>query len=77
LSEPKSLRSDLKKQIRNFCQMMMMSHLHSPVDLQSELTQHFYQNILDMLNNNYSYDGNFINARQYFVAFFFGHLTEL
>ncbi|XP_025422361.1 rab5 GDP/GTP exchange factor [Sipha flava] len=56
LSEPKSLRSDLKKQIRNFCQMMMMSHLHSPVDLQSELTQHFYQNILDMLNNNYSYD---------------------
>lgn len=58
LSEPKSLRTDLKKQIRNFCQMMM-SHLQSPVDIQSELTQHFYQNILDMLNNSYSYEGNF------------------
>lgn len=57
LSETKSLRTDLKKQIHNFCQMMMMSHLQSPVDIQSELTQHFYQNILDMLNNNYSYDG--------------------
>lgn len=59
LSEPKSLRTDLKKQIRNFCQMMITSHLQSPVDVQSELTQHFYQNVLDMLNNNYSYDGNF------------------
>lgn len=59
LSEPKSLRTDLKKQIRNFCQMMITSHLHSPVDIQSELTQHFYQNVLDMLNNNYSYEGNF------------------
>lgn len=57
LLEPKSLRADLKKQIRNFCQMIM-SHLQSPVDIQSELTQHFYQNILDMLNNSYSYDGN-------------------
>jgi len=56
LSETKSLRTDLKKQIRNFCQMMM-SQLQSPVDIQSELTQHFYQNVLDMLNNNYSYDG--------------------
>ncbi|VVC32083.1 Hypothetical protein CINCED_3A009993 [Cinara cedri] len=54
LSEPKSLRVDLKKQIRNFCQMMM-SHLQSPVDIQSELTQHFYQNVLDMLNN-YSHE---------------------
>ncbi|XP_025194622.1 rab5 GDP/GTP exchange factor [Melanaphis sacchari] len=56
LSEKKSLRTELKKQIRNFCQMMMMSHLQSPVDIQSELTQHFYQSILDMLNNNYSYE---------------------
>lgn len=64
LSEPKSLRSDLKKQIRNFCQMMMMSHLQSPVVIQSEITQTFYQNILDLLNNNYSYEGNFINLNQ-------------
>lgn len=42
---------------------MMMSHIQSPVDIQSELTQHFYQNVLDMLNNNYSYDGNFINLK--------------
>lgn len=62
LSHPKSLRTDLKKLIRNFCQMMM-SHLQSPVDIQSELTQHFYQNILDTLNNNYSYDGKFINIK--------------
>jgi len=58
LSEPKSLRTDLKKLIRNFYQMMVMSHLQSSVDIQSELTQHFYQNVLDMMNNNYSYDGN-------------------
>lgn len=57
LSDPKSLRTDLKKQIRNFCQMMILSHIQSPVDIQSELTQHFYQNILDVLNNNYTYDG--------------------
>lgn len=58
LSEPKSLRTDLKKQIRNFCQMMM-SHLQSPVDIQSELTQNFYLNVLKILNNSYSYEGNF------------------
>lgn len=63
LSEPKSLRTDLKKQIRNFCQMMMMSHLQSSVDIQSEVTQHFYQNILDMLNNNYSYEGTIMNIK--------------
>lgn len=80
LSEPKSLRTDLKKQIRNFCQMMITSHLQSPVDIQSELTQHFYQNILDMLNNNYSYDGklilisNFINI-QFLLHLFLCKLT--
>lgn len=67
LSEPKSLRTDLKKQIRNFCQMMMMSHLQSSVDIQSEHTQHFYQNVLDMLNNNYSYDGNCITFKPFLI----------
>lgn len=57
VSEPKSLRTDLRKQIRSFYQTMVMSHLQSPVDIQSEFTQHFYQNVLDMLNNNYSYNG--------------------
>jgi len=69
LSETKSLRNDLKKQIRNFCQMMMMSHLQSPVDIQSELTQHFYQNILDMLNHNYSYDGIVYNCCLFYYIF--------
>lgn len=63
LSETKSLRTDLKKQIRKFYQLMTMSHLQSPVDIQSELTQQFYHNILDMLNNSYS--GNSIKC--YFV----------
>lgn len=68
LSKPKLLRSDLKKQIHNFCQMIMMSHLQSPVVIQSELTQTFYQNILELLNNNFSYDGKFMNLnRQYYI----------
>lgn len=63
LSEPKSLHADLRKQIRSFYQMMVMSHLQSSVDIQSELTQHFYQNVLDLLNNNYSYDGNLLSIK--------------
>ncbi|XP_050541231.1 rab5 GDP/GTP exchange factor isoform X2 [Daktulosphaira vitifoliae] len=56
LSELRGLRTDIKKLIRNFCNMMAMNHLQSAVDLQSEVTQHFYQNVLDMLNNNHSYN---------------------